>query len=69
MRIDAASADALGDGGTAAGELVPFIKRGEADDGKGAEGDEGEELGLPERGGGGELRAKSGELRTLGVSA
>ena len=69
VRIDASTADTLGDGGAAAGELVPFIKRGEADDGEGAEGDEGEELGLPEGGGGGELRAKSGELRTLGVSA
>jgi len=45
---DAAAAHALGDGAAAGGELVPFIKRGEADDGEGAEGDEGEELGLPE---------------------
>jgi hypothetical protein len=42
VRIDAASADALGDGGATGGELVPFIKRGEADDGESAEGDEGE---------------------------
>lgn len=35
VRIDAATADALGDGGTAGGELVPFIERREADDGEG----------------------------------
>ena len=49
--FDPATADALGDGGAAAGELVPLIKRGEADDGEGAEGDEGQEPGLPEGGG------------------
>lgn len=49
VRIDAAAADALGDGGTTGGELVPFIKRSEADDGEGAEGDEGEDLRLPKR--------------------
>ena len=69
VRVDAASADALGDGGSAAGELVPLIKGGEADNGEGAEGDEGEELGLPEGGGRGELRAKSGVLRALGIAA
>ena len=42
VRIDASTADTLGDGGAAAGELVPFIKRGEADDGESPEGDEGE---------------------------
>ncbi len=60
VRMDLATADALGDGGTAAGELVPLIKGREADDGEGAEGDEAEEPGLPEGGGrGGELRAES----------
>jgi hypothetical protein len=51
VRIDAASADALGDGRAAGGELVPLIEGSEADDGEGAEGDESEKFGLPEGGG------------------
>ena len=45
--IDAATADALGHGAATGGELVPFIERGEADDGEGEGRDAEEELGLP----------------------